>query len=185
MPNLPSVIYIGFQKTGSAFLRSYFDAHPRIRWTRHAGLLQNAGLDIHAYRSLFENEPAAGCLIDMNEGLALGHLFRDSNAWHADCALRAGCAIDGVAMEPSSAAVAANIRGALNDVRILITIRNQVDWIRSNYLHYILNLEQGRRSFRDFRKNNAHDQDGRDEQNEVGRHPGKGPVHQIIATLGQ
>jgi hypothetical protein len=148
--NLPNIVYIGYQKTGSAFLRRYFDFHPDIHWTRYAGLLQRTPLDPAEYHRQFAAEPPAKCFIDMNEGLALGHLFRDADAWHERCAMQPGCPIDGRAMEPSGAAVAANIKRALPHARVLITIRNQLDWIRSNYLHYILHLPHSQRSLEGF-----------------------------------
>ncbi len=36
MNHIPDAIYIGQPKTGSTFLRSYFDYHPEIQWARHA-----------------------------------------------------------------------------------------------------------------------------------------------------
>jgi len=147
---IPDTVYIGEQKTGSTLLRSYFTQHPGIAWTRHATMFQLDPFDPKRYLTRFENEKDCDCLVDMYEGLSVGYHFGEAAQWDAAIALKPGQVLNGKVMIPGQRETAERIRAALPDARILVTLRNQTDWLRSNYLHYMLGLPPNLRQFKDF-----------------------------------
>jgi hypothetical protein len=147
---IPDVIYIGQQKTGSTFLRSYFSQHPGITWRRYATMFQVDPFVQEKYLVQFADEKVCDCLVDMYESLAVGYHLGESAQWDAAVALNPESTLDGRLMIPGQRNTAERIRATLPDARVLLTLRNQVDWLRSNYLHYILGLPSKRRRFADF-----------------------------------
>lgn len=150
MRRLPDAVYIGMQKTGSTYLRSYFSQHPQIAWTRHAPRFQLHPFDAQAYLDQFAQQGEPACLLDMYEGLSLGYHLGQAGAWNAADAVEPGAPLGERCMVPAAEEIAERIAGVLPKARILITLRNQVDWLRSNYLHYMLHLPKRRRGFTDF-----------------------------------
>lgn len=146
----PDVVYVGCQKTGSTFLRSYFTFHPSLAWTRHATAFQHPAFDLDDYQRAFRGVDRGDCLIDMYEALALGYVFEGVVEWSGREALAPASALQGAALRYTPRALAGRIKAAVPEARILMTIRNPVDWIRSNYLHYLPQMPERRRSFRDF-----------------------------------
>ena len=146
----PDVIYIGLQKTGSAFLRSYFTQHPEVSWTRHATMFQLDPFVTSAYLDRFASQAHAPCIVDMYEGVGVGYRLGRAQAWSAKDALAPGAPLDGEVLIADPQEIAARIKNALPQANIILTFRNQVAWLKSNYLHYMLQLPQRRRSFADF-----------------------------------
>lgn len=147
---IPDTVYIGQQKTGSTFLRSYFSQNSGISWTRHATMFQLDPFVPKQYLARFENEKDCDCLVDMYEGLSAGYHFGEATQWDAAIALNPDQVLNGKIMIPGQRETAERIHAALPDARILVTLRNQADWLRSNYLHYMLGLPSNRRQFSDF-----------------------------------
>jgi Sulfotransferase family len=147
---IPDTIYIGQQKTGSTYLRSYFSQHPDISWTRNATMFQFDPFVSEQYLGKFKDEKKRGCLVDMYEGLAVGYHFAGGIQWQPELALDPDSILDGNAMVPGQRDTAERIKSVLPEARILITLRNQIDWLRSNYLHYLLGLPANKRRFIDF-----------------------------------
>ena len=146
----PDIVYIGQQKTGSTFLRSYFTQHPRIAWTRHATMYQLDPFDRERYLARFADELDCDSLVDMYESLAVGYHLGKGAQWDAAIALTPGDKVDDRFMIPGQRETAERIRATLPDAGILLTLRNQVDWLRSNYLHYMLDMPSSKRRFADF-----------------------------------
>jgi hypothetical protein len=147
---IPDTIYIGQQKTGSTYLRSYFSQHGEIAWTRNATMFQIDPFVPEQYLAKFKSETNRKCLVDMYEGLAVGYYFAGVAEWQEAPALTPNSSIDGTFMVPGQRDVASRIKSASPDAKILITLRNQIDWLRSNYLHYLLGLPAKQRRFGDF-----------------------------------
>lgn len=159
---LPDVLYIGLQKTGSTFLRAYFASHPGIVWTRQAYRLQSDGLVAgypDAARAEFceqvANRPSNTSTehpiwIDMYEGLGMDYVLAGADRW--DPALMMSSAslrnIAGITVSPPGGIAA--LRRLLPHARVLLTIRDQVEWIFSNYHHYLSRLPAHRRTLPDF-----------------------------------
>jgi len=150
-------------RAGSTFLRSYFSQHPQIAWTRRAWRLQLGQSDQERRRDYcraFQFCDPGRCLIDMYEGLCLGQYFkvdldgnwmnRQTPVWSPDWAmapegqLRSGP----VAVDPAE--IARRIRDCVPKGKVLLVLRNQVDWLRSMYVHYLNHLPPRQRRFSDF-----------------------------------
>ncbi len=147
---VPDTIYVGMQKTGSTYLRSYFSQHPEIDWSRNAGSFQLSSFDVSKYKMNFKDASEARCLIDMYEGLSVGYHLGNLEAWVPGVALVPGAQLCDSKMAPAGAKVIARIKETLPDARILLTLRNQVDWLRSNYYHSMLSLPVKQRGFESF-----------------------------------
>ncbi len=133
-------------------VRSYFDLHPDILWTRHGGyfLQAHSSSDSTDYHNNFVDIPATpGCLIDMYEGIALG-MVRLSSTTDFQNFFLPNTIVDRSALLPDIKMVAERIKSALPNAKILLIIRNQVDWLRSCYTHLLRWLPPGHRSFYDF-----------------------------------
>jgi hypothetical protein len=148
----PDVIYIGFYRAGSAFLRSYFSFHPDIYWTRNAqfflsnkndSLLKKEYLDSISIKNNYK------CFIDMFEALSTGYIVNKNLSWK-DIGYKPNSPINKQDINPNPVEVARKIKKILPKAKILIVLRNQIDWLRSIYLHQILLLPQKNRTFSDF-----------------------------------
>src|SRR3546814_18149521 len=96
---IPDAIYIGLQKTGSLFVRKYFQLHSELSYTRCGKFFQRDESDpeIHGreavhirYADYFLSAPNAPCLIDMYESLGMGYRLAGIADWSADIG-RASC----------------------------------------------------------------------------------------------
>lgn len=157
----PQVIYMGLQKTGSAYLRGYFSAHPGIVWTREAGRLLTAdGMDAYldaarrACAVALAEKRAAGAApslwIDMQESLGLGYRVRPDRQWRADVMFSTDDRAAADTLDLSPPDFFTKIRSLCPESRALLTIRSQADWLFSNYHHFIHYLPARRREFPDF-----------------------------------
>jgi len=160
---VPEVIYIGYMRAGSTFLRSYFTAHPQIQWTRFAWYFQLGRSDQErrdTYLRFFEPIKRCGRLIDVYEGLCLGQYFpkpanndylqKTHPEWAAQWAMRVEGELTTAPVAVNSAEIARRIGHCLPEAKVLIVLRNQVDWLRSMYVHYLAHLPRRRQSFADF-----------------------------------
>lgn len=160
---LPGIVYIGYMRAGSTYLRSYFSQHPDISWSRRAWAFQLEKSDEERrqkYSHLFAGGDPHSCHIDMYEGLSLGYVLANPSIedfstsafpdWSAEWAVTPGTPMDGKIVVPSHEEIARRIRSILPDSKILIVLRNQVDWLRSMYLHYSPHYHPQRRGFLDF-----------------------------------
>jgi hypothetical protein len=77
-------------------------------------------------------------------------LNRDSPLWSPDWAIsqKVGMRSAPVAVDPAE--ITRRIHDCLPEAKILMVLRNQVDWLRSMYLHYLEHLPFGHRSFQHF-----------------------------------
>jgi hypothetical protein len=150
MASIPAAVYVGCQKTGSEFLRSYFAFHPELAWSRNGIYFQREDFTPDGYRALFTEANGDAVLIDMYEAIAMGYVFTGLDSWSPSHAVTPDQPLDGRFMVPAPELVVQRVRQALPEARILITIRNQIDWVRSNYLHHIGLLPHGRRTLLDF-----------------------------------
>lgn len=163
MPNVPGIIHIGYMRSGSAYLRSYFTQHPDIHWTRKAWFFQledDDELRKKKYLDFFKNENSHKCFIDMYESICLGYVLNKTPSkdyanevhpeWESEWAVKINSPMDGQIIKPSHVELARRIKYSIPNARILIGIRNQIDWFRSMYLHYLPFLPENNRRFIDF-----------------------------------
>ena len=147
----PDVIFIGYMKAGSTFLRSYFSYHPDIYYTRNAGLFLAKDFELKKdyYLSLSNPDKNYKCYIDMYEGVAISMLQSIKNL-NSKIRFQPYYHIDKKYIDPDVEKIARRIYSTLPNSKILIIIRNQIDWLRSYYLHYMVNLSERSRSLGDF-----------------------------------
>lgn len=148
---IPDVLYIGFQRAGTTFLRNYFELHPQIAWGRNAVYFMTDKFleDKKKYFYLHNSKSTtAKIYIDVYEALAIGYLQADMDSWGVK---------DVIPNSPISSArnpgffeIPRRIKSILPKAKIIVSIRNQVDWLRSNYVHHLNLLPRDRRSFTDF-----------------------------------
>lgn len=147
----PDLIFIGPYKSGSLYLRGYFDAHPGIVWTRQAQFFlaeANAGRAAD-YPAEVPADAEGKYFIDMFESMAIGYVFREADNWDS-IGFRPFKPITDSILVPDHRIVAGRVRAAAPDTKILLCIRNQIDWLRSSYLHHIHFLLPRDRSFGRF-----------------------------------
>jgi hypothetical protein len=87
--------------------------------------------------------------IDMFEGLSVGILMNENAEW-SDIGFDSELTFqtNSVRADPMEAAL--RIHRILPDSKILMIIRNQIDWLRSDYLHHISLLPKGKKRFLDY-----------------------------------
>jgi hypothetical protein len=157
----PDFLYIGLQRTGSTFLRGYFTAHPDIVWTREGYRLQVTGLlggyldaARQAWRERAKDRPAPpgkrAMWVDMYESLGMGYRLLGNEPWRADLMISPAELVGSGQIDLERREMLTSIRELMPTIRIVLTIRNQVDWIISNYHHFIYHMPEDKRSFVDF-----------------------------------
>lgn len=147
----PDALLIGMQRAGTTFLRRYFDIHPQINWGRNAiffmtdMFLENP----EAYWDLHSPLVSSGQIyIDAYEALAVGYFQVAMDSWgETDLVPNYSMSI---ARLPGFEEIPNRILSLLPNVKIILTIRSQMDWLRSNYLHHLSLLPPQRRTFSDF-----------------------------------
>ncbi len=154
MGHSPDCIFIGYMKAGTEFLRSYFDFHPEISWSRHASEFAAADFLPEKYCGRFQGIEQKRRHIDMFEGLSNGFVFKEPNLsgekWRRIGFQHCDLPMANQHVRHCPQTIAWRIQQALPNARILIAIRNQQDWLRSYYLHHIQDLLPRHRKFADF-----------------------------------
>jgi hypothetical protein len=147
----PDLIFIGPYKSGSEYLRGYFDEHPDIVWTRQAQFFLAAENEDHLqnYPPEVPGDAETKYFIDMFEGVAIGYVFRRNENWDVTGFEPFKLMTDDI-LVPNQSAVALRVHTAAPDAKILMCLRNQIDWLRSNYLHHIYYLAPQDRTFGRF-----------------------------------
>jgi hypothetical protein len=157
LENKPGVMYIGFQRAGSTYLRSYFTFHPGIRWTRTSGYFESNEKFFsqeYMYCDLSADNEKNKCTIDMWETHALGHItgekFNDleDKIFYMKGEIKAAFNRDYYYPDPGE--TANRIKSTIPGAKILIVLRNQESWLRSNYLHHIVDLPGKNKTFCDY-----------------------------------
>jgi hypothetical protein len=146
---LPDVIFGGVYKAGTTFLRGYFTQHPQITWTRKAWFFQEFTYAFPSDAYPPSSSEEALCFIDMFEELTTGHIFGREINWPENY-LKPGVRFADVGIRQDQEEIAGRVKETLPEAKILLVLRNQVDWMRSAYLHHMENLPRGRDTFGDF-----------------------------------
>lgn len=156
---LPSIVYIGLQKTGSTYLRHYFYNHPEIHCTRHGTFFQTEAADIALggiegvrarYEANFTEDSGKPCRIDMYEAIGMGYVLKGIEGWTAQHFIAVDTPLNSGHIFTAPTVIGERVKAAVPEARILLTIRNQTDWLNSNYRHYFEHLPAGRESLFDF-----------------------------------
>jgi hypothetical protein len=146
----PDVLYIGYPKTASTFIREFLEFHPDVYVDQRA-----RGYVTAPEGMVFGDEDiaaAAGarCYLSMSEKIAEGVVFDDSFPWNETMFdVSASDRLHGH-LEVSPSHWAQALRARFPRAKALIVIRDQVDWLGSAYRYYVSQLAKDRRSFLDF-----------------------------------
>lgn len=143
MNNLPNAIHIGFSKCGSTFLQSYLRQHSKIFLTHKLHFFSPFGFDNFKkgagyYSEYFKSASPNSVKVDSDEHIVLPiyHPVLGSAATTID----------------SVKTVVQRINATVEDVKIILIIRNQVSLILSRYSEYL--LAGGKFSFKKFLEEN-------------------------------
>jgi hypothetical protein len=143
MNNLPDAIHIGFSKCGSTFLQSYLRQHSKIFLTHKLHFFSPFDFDnfkkgIEYYSQHFKFAGIGSVKVDSDEHIILPiyHPVLGSAATTID----------------SVKTVVQRIKATVEDVKIILIIRNQVSLILSRYSEYL--LAGGKYSFKTFLEEN-------------------------------
>lgn len=147
----PDVVFIGYYKAGTTMLRAYFDRHPEIVWTRQAHYFITAETmaENRPYPPSVPEEAEGKCFIDMFEAVAIGYVLKSGHEW-AQVGFTPGAPVEDGILHSDPLAMAKRIHTKAPEAKILVVIRNQIDWLRSAFLHQINLLPPKARSFADF-----------------------------------
>lgn len=152
----PDAILVGYMKSGTQYLRHYMMQHPDIYVPAYHGaeyfyidnLYKSPDFSyVHPNPSRVEE----ACVVDQSDPLTVGHIVNSPTIFDPD--IWGGKPyIEGAdkTMYCDPAEVARRIKEAVPDAKILITIRNQVDWIRSIYSMFLFLWSPRDRSFQGF-----------------------------------
>ena len=146
----PDVIYIGYAKTAATFLNRFFEAHPETYVDRLAKRYANRP---EAVTATDGDAAAAGrdrVYVSFNEKVSEARVMAPNIAWKElrFDATQADRLDDMLEISPRS--FADTYKRRFPDCKILMCIRDQADWLSSNYRYYIEHLHPKRRSFHDF-----------------------------------
>jgi hypothetical protein len=129
---LPDIVYVGLKRSASTFLRGYFDGHPQVVWQRESLSIMDDETFGQQLGDLTCEVPSSSVFIEVNELLATGLITQRGNSWEAnrtrpDASIPgAGCRVDPVEM-------AHRVKQIFPEAKIVLTLRNQIDWIRTHY----------------------------------------------------
>ncbi len=146
----PDVVYIGYAKSGSTFIRQFLDRHPDTYWDRraHAYLLAPDRVAIGDAEA--DRIRAAKVYVSMAEKICESVVIKDPDRWR-ECRWRADAwddMRDAVEVRPEHNAK--GLKARFPDSKVLMVIRDQRDWLDSLYRMSIDRLPPGRRRFVDF-----------------------------------
>jgi hypothetical protein len=148
---LPDIVYIGYQKTGSAFLRSYLEFHPQISWTRCASTFKFSQSETRAseYSASLPDSVATPVYVDTFEGLATGVVFKQRELT-AEERFTPHVYPSWDLVEIDIEQTARFVHSVLPKAKIIISVRSQANWLISNWNHFVNRLPDHKRSFQDF-----------------------------------
>lgn len=150
-PTAADIVYIGYPKAASTFVEHYLAAHDDVT------------VDRDTQRPLFGDaidafDPAGSPVanrgrihVSINEKVAESVLYTGDHAtWRQEMFTPGAweAVQPHIRIDPIEAA--RRIKNAYPDAKVLIVIREQVDWLHSAYRYFLPRLPAGRRSFADF-----------------------------------
>jgi len=144
-------VHIGLPKAASTYLQNYFHSHPQIycefvKTNALAGTTHDAVAVRGSHRI-----PEGKVPVFTNEKLSESMIMTGSNEVWQRCMLVPGKwdeASPHFRIDHEEAA--ARIKRSLGANKVLIVIRNQIEWLQSVYKYYLVRLPPKARSFADF-----------------------------------
>ena len=146
----PDILHIGYPKTASTWLFDFFSAHPGVYVDRKAKAWAN--LPDGPSRSPEDQQrlDAASLYVSCGEKVAEARSMKDGADWNA-LRFDPGTSerIDDF-LDFAPERHAAQLKRSAPDAKVVVCVRDQVDWLISAYRWYIDDLPPGRRSFAAF-----------------------------------
>ena len=145
------IVYVGYPKAASTFVEYYLSAYDKVTVDRDAqwplygasiGAIE-AGEPRHAVNGdihISINEKVAESVIYAGDHAHWRHHMFMPDAWDMVCSH--------IRIDPAEAA--ARMKKAYPAAKVLIVIREQVDWLHSAYRYFMPRLPAGQRTFADF-----------------------------------
>lgn len=148
----PDFYYIGLPRSGSTFMRGYFEGHPQI--FTHTKEEQKTFLSNDAVfqSGQFETKcdvPESMKYLEMTEMLSLGAISGPGQRWD-EVRLQPGLSFSATGCRVDPAEIARRMKQAFPNIRIIFTLRNQVDWFRTFFRVLIGDLPPRKHRFTDF-----------------------------------
>ena len=146
----PDILYVGYPKTASTFIRQFLEFHPDAYVDRRARRFITAPDTLEIGDAEVAAAAGARCYVSMSEKIAEGVVVDGSIRWKEvmfDAA--ASARLEG-RIEVSPAHWARALKARFPRSKVLIAIRDQVDWLGTAYRYYVSRLAESRRSFLDF-----------------------------------
>jgi hypothetical protein len=161
----PDVIFIGNLKSGSTFMRSYFKQHDQIHFERQLWYLQVEDDDDvrrKTYLNYFQGVPTEKVFIDVYELMTMAYVLKKTpqmdyssmrapDFWDGNLLLNPEIPNNGSVILPGHEEIIRRIQTIMPDVRVMLGLRNQIDWMLSAYINYLYILP-GDHSFMTFMK---------------------------------
>jgi hypothetical protein len=145
------IVYVGYPKAASTFVEYYLAADDQVTVDRDA-LRPLYGASIGAVESGAPRQASGGSIhISINEKVAESVIFIGDHAHWRNHMFTPGAwetVRPHIRIDPVEAA--ARIKKAYPSAKVLIVVREQVDWLHSAYRYFLPRLPAGRRTFADF-----------------------------------
>jgi hypothetical protein len=154
MPALakPDIIYIGYPKSASTFVGRFLDGHPDVTTERYflsSMLRAHSAGDSEV--SLLEKPNPDKVHVSIDEKVAESIcMVRDEENWYRYRFVPNSWdkISHDIILDPFEAAL--RLKKALPSAKVLLVIRDQVDWLHSAYKYFMPRLPANRRTFADF-----------------------------------
>lgn len=142
------VLYIGYPRSGSTFLRAYFKNHPQINYDDQqiAELLYQP-----AYTPHLIDKPSRKVYVSCDESIAESVCITGRSEVWSNYLYRPGCfnlVRHDLVIDPKEAAL--RLKKWHPHARVMVVIREQVDWFSSLYKATVSQLPPNQRSFHDY-----------------------------------
>lgn len=146
----PDFIYVGVQRSGSSFLRGYFDGHPDIVWRREAFryLMSDEQYGNENFKTQ-SDVPDGKVLIEVGEMLTMGLVLGRNNKWD-EIYTKPGISFSGSGCAADPTEIAKRINETYPSAKIILTLRNQIDWFRTHYRNILGSLSLRQHRFSDY-----------------------------------
>jgi hypothetical protein len=144
------VIYIGYPKAASTYVGRFLESHPEVT-ADHDLLTPVLSAPADAAATAITEKPGAKKIhISIDEMVALSVCGITQEKWETYRLIPNAWdkVKEEVALDPAAAAF--RLQKAHANAKVLLLIREQVDWLHSAYKHYIRHLPTGHRRFADF-----------------------------------
>jgi hypothetical protein len=150
MASQSSVLHIGYPKAASTFLQQYLDAHPEVSLQIVGTAPMVDSVAPHSAPPISGDAGSSVCVYS-NEKIAESLIITgDRGVWRKHRFTPGAWDIVDPHINISPFETARRFKQRLNPDRVLILIRDQVEWLQSSYKYFLPRLPPRQRAFADF-----------------------------------